>query len=88
MGQLVFATGIFEFYLITGMAGDISVRDRSQGFPQRDGVLQSCGFVSERAGQTADRVRTYVVDLLFVTGSTSAIRMPDIYGAKVGVMFY
>ncbi len=56
MGQLVFATGIFEFYLITGMAGDISVRDRSQGFPQRDGVLQSCGFVSERAGQTADRV--------------------------------
>lgn len=87
MGQLVFATGILEFYLKRTWR-EIFLSGIDQGFPQRDGVLQSCGFVSERAGQTADRVRTYVVDLLFVTGSTSAIRMPDIYGAKVGVTFY
>ena len=87
MGQLIFATGIFEFYFKRTWR-EIFLSGIDQGFLQRDGVLQSCGFVSEQAGQTADQVRTYVVDLLFVAGSTSAIRMPNIYGAKVGVTFY
>jgi len=87
MGQPVFVTGIFEFYLKRTWR-EIFLSGIDQGFLQRDGVLQSCGLVSERAGQTADRVRTYVVDLLFVAGSTPAIRMPDICDAKVGVTFY